>query len=228
MTTTTVAVETVIPGMALEFRARWQDSMRRQGPVSEHVPVEEFLDETHHRAYGRPWCIGRDYFRFLRDIGLRPEHRVLDFGCGAGRLGVWLIGYLAPGHYFGIDADARSLLAFASYEIPLHDLADKRPRLLWDDSFAIGHFATRFDLVTDLFVTKHLGAAMARHAYAAIVAQLAPGGRIVLPHPPLLDTVELAGLGLRPVAVARRPLPLLAGTRYDAVAEDHWHVLAHE
>ena len=43
------------------------------------------LDEAHHSAYGRPWCLGRDYFDFLvNDLGLRRRDRVLDFGCGSG------------------------------------------------------------------------------------------------------------------------------------------------
>ncbi len=43
-----------------------------------------------------------DYFRHL--CGLQPEHRVLDLGCGIGRMAVPLTGFLsAQGSYEGID-----------------------------------------------------------------------------------------------------------------------------
>lgn len=34
---------------------------------------------------------------------LKPEHVVVDYGCGSFRLGRALIEYLAPGHYWGLD-----------------------------------------------------------------------------------------------------------------------------
>src|SRR5256885_1508932 len=64
---------------------------------------ERFLREAHHNQYGRPWVLGRYMFDFLVESGLRPEHRLLDFGCGALRLGVWALAYLDQGNYFGID-----------------------------------------------------------------------------------------------------------------------------
>ena len=48
---------------------------------------ERFLEEAHHTQYGRPWILGRYMFDFLVESGLRPEHRLCDFGCGALRLG---------------------------------------------------------------------------------------------------------------------------------------------
>jgi SAM-dependent methyltransferase len=35
--------------------------------------------------------------------GLKPEHVVVDYGCGSFRLGKALIEYLAPTHYWGLD-----------------------------------------------------------------------------------------------------------------------------
>jgi SAM-dependent methyltransferase len=42
--------------------------------------------------------------------GLKPEERVLDAGCGAGRLAFGLTSYLSPkGRYDGFDVDAKSI-----------------------------------------------------------------------------------------------------------------------
>ena len=47
--------------------------------------------------------IGSLGFQLLLREGLRPSSRVLDVGCGALRLGYWLMRFLEPGHYFGIE-----------------------------------------------------------------------------------------------------------------------------
>jgi cyclopropane fatty-acyl-phospholipid synthase-like methyltransferase len=43
--------------------------------------------------------------------GLKPEHYLLDIGCGSLRGGVHFIAYLEPRHYFGIDKDEQLLEA---------------------------------------------------------------------------------------------------------------------
>jgi cyclopropane fatty-acyl-phospholipid synthase-like methyltransferase len=40
----------------------------------------------------------------LCEIGMKPEHTLLDIGCGPLRLGIQAINYLNNGNYFGIDA----------------------------------------------------------------------------------------------------------------------------
>jgi SAM-dependent methyltransferase len=117
---------------------------------------EDVLTERHHHYYGRPWLLGRYAFDHLLSSGLRPEDKVLDVGCGAGRLGVHLIRFLQPGNYFGLDAHKNSLRAFADYELFLNGLADKRPRLLRSRDFAADHLAVAFDWMIDISTTLHL------------------------------------------------------------------------
>ena len=83
------------------------------------------LAETHHMQYGGAWSKGRDQFVFLRGHGLEPHHKLMEFGCGAFRAGIWLLDYLDDGNYHCLEADASSLRAAIEYEIPLHGLIHK-------------------------------------------------------------------------------------------------------
>ena len=63
-------------------------------------------------AVGGRWDeIGPLQFEFLRREGLRPGHRMLDFGCGCLRGGLHFIRYLQAGHYFGVDISSEVLAA---------------------------------------------------------------------------------------------------------------------
>ncbi len=85
------------------------------------------LDEEHHRIYGSKWALGLDQIEFLISQGLEPHHKVLDFGCGAGRLGIHLIKYLYKGNYTGFDGHLPSINAFINYELILNQLTEKEP-----------------------------------------------------------------------------------------------------
>lgn len=189
------------------------------------VDVDTLLDEAHHRQYGRPWGVGRSCFDYLVEIGLLPHNRVLDAGCGAGRVGIHLIRYLDPHCYFGIDSHMRSLEAFARYEIPLHALAGKRPRLAHNATFDFSKFDATFDCALDLFVSFHLPKPAAAAFYTRMVDVLAPQGRIVTGHKPVLDSETMATLGLEVERVDVRPAFLLAESKRGKAKEDTYYVL---
>lgn len=170
---------------------------RKGEPTGPATVSERFLKETHHRQYGRPWGMGRYLFDFVVDSGLRPEHRLLDFGCGALRLGIWVIPYLEAGNYFGVDSHLGSLEAAVTYEIPLHRLEEKRPRLLWNDDFAFTHFETTFDCVVDISSSSRVKEPKRlRRIFASFAEVLTPGGRLLTVPRPDLSEKELAKLGL--------------------------------
>jgi cyclopropane fatty-acyl-phospholipid synthase-like methyltransferase len=88
--------------------------------------------QTRHTLVGPAdlWARKRDFqFEFLTTHGLRPEHRLLDIGCGTLRGGIPLIDYLETGHYFGVDARAE-VLEEARKELAESGLAHKRPVLI--------------------------------------------------------------------------------------------------
>jgi SAM-dependent methyltransferase len=203
---------------------RWRDDSKRHraralglmdtasGTALEEGVDPEFLNEIHHLQYGRPWAIGRYVFDFLVEAGCLPRHRVLDFGCGALRLGIHAIRYLDAGNYFGIDAHLRSLEAAVTYEIPLHGLADRRPRLLWDGDYNLDHFGTTFDWVVDFSTTVRIRKRDLPRAVTAIARALGPGGRVLTSPPPKVPASSFADWGLR---IVRDDLvqecPMLAG-----------------
>lgn len=59
---------------------------------------------------GHLWKMKRDFqIRFLKSVGMTPEHYVLDFGCGVLRGGLPIIEYLNEGHYYGIESRKAAL-----------------------------------------------------------------------------------------------------------------------
>src|SRR5262245_17052197 len=73
---------------------------------------EEIRAGAHRDFVGGLWDeIGRLQFDFLVAHGLKPEHKLVDVGCGALRGGVHFIRYLKPGHYFGLDLNASLIKA---------------------------------------------------------------------------------------------------------------------
>jgi SAM-dependent methyltransferase len=79
---------------------------------------------------GDLWVVTRRFqFDFLLARGLRPEHRLLDIGCGTLRGGIPLIDYLQAEHYIGIEARGQILIE-ARKELAEAGLEHKRPLLI--------------------------------------------------------------------------------------------------
>lgn len=115
-----------------------------------------FFPDWHRRVVGGLWEeVGALQARFLVDQGLRPEHRLLDVGCGSLRAGVHLVRYLDPGRYHGIDA-SRELLAAGRFELRRHGLDGKGAQLRCDDRFGVGAFGGEFDYVLAHSLFTHL------------------------------------------------------------------------
>ena len=131
------------------LRASWNRFFQRQYGANFGMDPD-FITERHHNAYGIPWAVDREHFDYLVARGLDPGHRLADLGCGSLRTGIWIVRYLDSGCYFGIDKHRKSLEAAAHYEIPLHGLEGKRPRLLNSGSFSLEHFAISFDWIISL------------------------------------------------------------------------------
>ncbi|HEY9522526.1 MAG TPA: class I SAM-dependent methyltransferase [Thermopolyspora sp.] len=80
------------------------------------------------KSHRRWLALGKMQFDYLTRHGLRPEHRMLEIGCGNLRAGRLFIDYLEPGHYYGIDISPDILIA-AQTTLVEYDLADRLPHL---------------------------------------------------------------------------------------------------
>ena len=147
--------------------------------------------QTRHSLVGpaRLWEPKRRFqFEFLTSHGLRPEHRLLDIGCGTLRGGIPLIEYLEPGHYVGIEARAE-VLEEGRNELAESGLTHKRPVLIHAAEPAGLRFETPFDMAWAFAVFIHMRDEVLR-AYLALVSGLLTDGGSFYANVMLGDGVE--------------------------------------
>lgn len=117
-------------------------------------------------------------FRFLRDLGLMPEHRLLDLGCGTLRGGIPLIRHLEPGHYTGVDVRPR-VISEAWRELEDQGLLGKAPTLLCAEDLARLELPQQFDVVWAFSVLIHMDDDTLNAALRCVRRHLAPGGQFL-------------------------------------------------
>jgi SAM-dependent methyltransferase len=147
-------------------------------PYRYQLSQAEIDREMHREAVGGQWeRIGRWQFDLLVELGLRPENRFLDVGCGALRGGVHFIRYLEKGHYYGIDLNESLLRAGRDVELPRAGLTGHDPHLLVDDSFEFGRFGVTFSCALAQSVFSHLTLNAIHRCLVRISEVLRPGAR---------------------------------------------------
>lgn len=141
---------------------------------------EKQIDNKRHRKrVGKLWDeVGQLQRDFLVKEGLRPEHRLLDVGCGALRAGIHLAKYLEPGHYYGIDINESLLRAAIEHEIPEAGLQDRLPvENLRATSTFEADFGVPFDMAIAQSVFSHLPLNHLRLCLWQLAKVMPPGGR---------------------------------------------------
>lgn len=111
-----------------------------------------------HAFVGPPqlWALQRRFqFEFLTSHGLRPEHRLLDIGCGTLRGGIPLIEYLETGHYVGVEARAE-VLEEGRKELAESGLEYKHPLLIQAADPAQIQLEAPFDFAWAFMVLIHM------------------------------------------------------------------------
>ena len=66
--------------------------------------------------------------------GLKPQHKLLDLGCGPLQGGIAFIKYLDPNNYYGVDIREASINAGIK-QIAKYRLSNKNPRIFLTDDF---------------------------------------------------------------------------------------------
>ena len=124
----------------------------------------------------RHWKSRREFqIAFLRGAGLRPEHVLLDLGCGTLRGGLPLIAYLEPGHYVGIEVRP-DVLAEGVAELREAKLEWKRPDLRVENELYPLDLGRRFDVIWAFSFLIHLTDGRLEDAFRLASSHLADGG----------------------------------------------------
>jgi SAM-dependent methyltransferase len=159
-------------------------------PISVKRRVRKALPESYRRLWDPDWhrgtvrgtdafwdYLGKLQLDYLVEQGLRPEHYVLDVGCGPLRAGVHFIGYLEAGHYAGIDKRGDTLERARDIELPRYGLVDKRPNLLVNGGFEFSRLGMTFDYAIAQSVFTHLPVNNIVRCLVEMAKVLNPGGR---------------------------------------------------
>jgi SAM-dependent methyltransferase len=162
---------------------------KRLVPVSVKRPLQRalptryrhYLDpEWHRRTIGNmPYWdyMGKLQLDYLVERGLKPEHYLLDVGCGPLRAGIHFIEYLDTGHYAGIDHNAEMLEITREVELPQHNLVQKQPHLLANGLFEFEKFGLTFDYAMAQSVFTHMPLNNIMRCLVQMGRVLNPGGR---------------------------------------------------
>jgi SAM-dependent methyltransferase len=149
--------------------------------------------------------------------GLRPEHDVLDIGCGVGRTARYLCDFLEPtAHYEGFDIMEEMILwcqqeitpRFPNFRFvfaPLFNSAYRRdPALPSAESFVFPYGNESFDFAFAHSVFTHLPPAPSRNYLSEVNRVLRPGGILYATWFLFTDDLE------------SNPNPLVSGMHLDA------------
>ena len=125
--------------------------------------------------------MGATQFRLLTALGLRETHSVVDIGCGSLRAGRYLIAYLLPGHYTGIEPNTWLWQEAVDKELGRDFIEINRPRLLDEADFRMtGVGDESADFIVAQSIYSHTGSDLFEASLAAAARCLAPQGQFLL------------------------------------------------
>ncbi len=163
-------------------------------PYFDARAVEEQVARGNHRAVvGGKWeYLGKLQCDFLIANGMRPEHFLLDIGCGALRGGIHAVAYLEPAHYFGTDMNQPLLDAGYDQELVPLGLAPKLPRayLACNADFDFPWDVT-FDYAMAQSLFTHLPFNFIRFCLARLVPRTRPGSLFFATYHAVADNADV-------------------------------------
>jgi SAM-dependent methyltransferase len=201
----------------LHFFHRIRNALRK-GRANFYADVrlseDDVIKETYKEYLGggkENWeSRGEFQLYFLKKMGLMPECRLLDVGCGPLRAGVHFIRYLGPGHYAGFDYN------FDFVETALRVVADdpalseKRPFLARVNDFDFSLVEGKFDYVMAFSVLNHCDEEKKNLFFQRLPAILQPTGKVYVTHARWLQTFSTPGDKLKVARTLRGPRDIAA------------------
>jgi hypothetical protein len=98
---------------------------------------------------------GRQQLILLLMSGLEPTSKVVDLGCGVLRAGYWLVHFLDPNCYYGIEPHIARLDAGKNLILEPETLQAKKPRFDTNANFDTSVFGTKFDFFLAYSIWTH-------------------------------------------------------------------------
>jgi len=125
--------------------------------------------------------------------GLREQHRVLDIGCGSLRGGRFLLLYLAPGCYYGLEKDETLVQAGITQEVSAGLITLKRPTFKYVADFDLRFGGIKFDYILAQSILSHASQTQVRKIMTEVAQVLAPRGRFLFTY--FQGPVDYSGAG---------------------------------
>lgn len=127
---------------------------------------------------------GESLLEYLKWAGCRPEHAVVDFGCGSLWAGEVLMSYLEPGRYIGMDV-VDFFYHEALQRLGAEFVADRRPVLeLISPASLEGVKARKADFIVSTAVLLHVRPADLSDYFTQLTSLCGPSTRIIIGHKP--------------------------------------------
>ena len=136
--------------------------------------------------------IGNEFFRYFVDLGdLKPHERVLEVGCGIGRMAVPLTGYLSGGEYEGFDVMPKAIewcqenisSEYPKFRFQVADVYNKEYNLRGTykaSQYEFPYEDESFDFVILTSVFTHMLPEEVSNYLSEIERVMKPGGRAVI------------------------------------------------
>ena len=163
------------------YRTRWKNTQDTKVMHYNHFDrqlTEKEINKGEHRKFvGSFWHeIGKLQLDFLISQGLKPNHRLLDIGCGSLRGGLHFINYLNQSNYTGIDGN-ESLLKAARFELELANQGSKNPNLILDCDFNHKVWGNGFDYIISISLFTHLPFHLVSKCLKGVSKCISPNGK---------------------------------------------------
>ncbi len=118
---------------------------------------------------------GRLQLILLLMSGLEPTSKVVDLGCGVLRAGYWLIHFLDPHCYHGIEPHIQRLEAGRDFMLEPETVQAKEPRFDTNANFDTSVFGVKFDFFLAYSIWTHAAKPQIETMLDGFVRDSAPG-----------------------------------------------------